>query len=104
MLDRFAKLLGVRPDQAEDALHSERAAKHILTRRSFLGAGAMLTGGVLFSLPGVAEGVSAEPIAAIVSPAIAIRDWAQAMPWAAKPLWDFVDVKGGRLVMMSGRP
>mgnify|MGYP001617055425 CR=1 FL=1 len=49
MLDRFAKLLGIRPDQAEDALHSERAAKHVVSRRSFLGVGAALATGAIFS-------------------------------------------------------
>lgn len=55
MLDRFAKLLGIRPDQAEDALHSERAAKHVVSRRSFFGASAALTAGTVFSFPVEAE-------------------------------------------------
>ena len=45
MLDRFAKLLGIRPDQAEEALRSERAAKHVVSRRSFFGAAAALSAG-----------------------------------------------------------
>lgn len=49
MLDRFAKLLGIRPDQAEDAIHSERAAKLVVSRRSFLGVGAALATGAIFS-------------------------------------------------------
>jgi len=53
MLDKFAKLLGVRRDQAEDALQSERAAKLVVSRRSFLGVGAALATGALFSFPGV---------------------------------------------------
>lgn len=52
MLDRFAKLLGIRHDQAEDALHSERAAKHVVSRRAFFGAGAALATGAIFSFPG----------------------------------------------------
>lgn len=61
MLDRFAKLLGIRPDQAEDALRSERVAKHVVSRRSFFGAAAALAGGTLFSFGGVDV---AEPVVA----------------------------------------
>lgn len=55
MLDKFAKLLGIRTDQAEDALHSERAAKHVVSRRSFFGASAALTAGTVFSFAVEAE-------------------------------------------------
>ena len=53
MLDRFAKLLGIRPDQAEEALRSERAAKHVVSRRSFFGAAGALATGAIFSFGGV---------------------------------------------------
>lgn len=49
MLDALCKLLGIREDQAEDALKSERAARHALSRRSFFGAAGMLTTGTVFS-------------------------------------------------------
>lgn len=56
MLDVLCKLLGIREDQAEDALKSERAARHALSRRSFFGAAGMLTAGTVFSFGGsVAE-------------------------------------------------
>lgn len=53
-LATLAKLLGVRQDLAEDALHSERAARAVLTRRSLLAAaGAMASGTVFgFGSPG----------------------------------------------------
>jgi hypothetical protein len=44
-LFRFAQLLGVQPHQAEDALHSERAARAVLSRRSLFAAGAALAAG-----------------------------------------------------------
>lgn len=54
-LERFAQMLGVGPDMAEDALRSERAARFALTRRSFFGtAGAMVAGSV-FSFPAISE-------------------------------------------------
>ncbi len=44
-LRQFARLLGLSDDLAEDALHSERAARHVVSRRTFFGvAGAMATG------------------------------------------------------------
>lgn len=42
---RFAKLLGVQPHQAEDALHSESAARAVLSRRNLFAAGAALAAG-----------------------------------------------------------
>ena len=62
MLDRFAKLLGIRPDQAEDALRSERAAKHVVSRRSFFGAAAALATGAVFSFGGVEVAEPASPL------------------------------------------
>lgn len=47
-LESFARLLGIKDDQAEDALTSERVARHV-TRRGFLGAAGALVGGTLFS-------------------------------------------------------
>lgn len=47
-LRQLARLFAVRADQAEDALHNERSAKLALSRRSFLGVGAALAGGVTF--------------------------------------------------------
>ena len=48
-LSRFAKLLGLPTHQAEDALHSERAARAVLSRRSFFAAGGALAAGTAFS-------------------------------------------------------
>ena len=52
-LSRFARLLGLPAHQAEDALHSERAARAVLSRRSFFAAsGAMAAGtGFAFGAP-----------------------------------------------------
>lgn len=47
-LSRFARLLGLPAHQAEDALHSERAARHVLSRRSFFGVGATMVAGTAF--------------------------------------------------------
>jgi len=47
-LKAFARLLRIRDDQAEDALYNERAAKLVLSRRSFIGVSAALTTGVAF--------------------------------------------------------
>ena len=63
MLDRFARLLGIRIDQAEDALHSERGAKHVVSRRDFFGAAGALTAGTVFSF------AAPEPLA-IAAPVI----------------------------------
>lgn len=49
MIDALCKLLGIREDQAEDALRSERAARHALSRRSFFGTSALLAAGTAFS-------------------------------------------------------
>lgn len=49
MLDALCKLLGIREDQAEDALRSERAAREALTRRSFFGVAGALAAGTAFS-------------------------------------------------------
>lgn len=51
-LATLAKMLGVPAHQAEDALHSERAARAVLTRRSlFAAAGALAAGSVLVGGP-----------------------------------------------------
>lgn len=49
--DTFARLLGIKPDHAEDALHSERAARAVLTRRNLFAAGGALAAGSVFSFP-----------------------------------------------------
>ncbi len=49
--NEFAKLVGVAPRHAEDALHSERAAKATLSRRGMFGASAALAAGVAFGFP-----------------------------------------------------
>lgn len=49
MIDALCKLLGIREDQAEDALRSERAAREALTRRSFFGVAGALAAGTAFS-------------------------------------------------------
>lgn len=46
---RFAKMLGIREDQAEDALKSERAAKLMLSRRAFFGVSGALAVGTAFA-------------------------------------------------------
>jgi hypothetical protein len=48
-LDRFARLLGLPPEDAEDALHSDRAARAVLTRRSFFAAAGAMAAGTAFS-------------------------------------------------------
>lgn len=51
-LESLAKMLGIRRDLAEDALHSERAAKVVLSRRNlFAAAGAMAAGSLLVDVP-----------------------------------------------------
>ena len=47
----FAKMIGVPEHQAEDALHSERAARATLTRRNLFAGGAALAAGSVFSFP-----------------------------------------------------
>ncbi len=47
-LKAFARLLRIRDDQAEDALYNARAAKLVLSRRSFIGVGAALATGAAF--------------------------------------------------------
>ena len=42
-------MLGIAEHQAEDALHSERAARAVLSRRSFFAAGAALAAGTAFT-------------------------------------------------------
>ncbi len=63
MIDALARLLGIRRDQTEDALKSERAARATLNRRGFLLAGASasaaLATGAIWSLPAVE---AAEPV------------------------------------------
>ncbi len=50
-LSTIARMLGIRTDLAEDALHSESAARAGLSRRNlFLATGAMAAGSV-FSIP-----------------------------------------------------
>lgn len=48
-LQRFAQMLGLAPSAAEDALHSERAARAVLSRRDLLAASGALAGASLFS-------------------------------------------------------
>lgn len=48
-LDSFARMLGLQPRDAEDALHSERAARFVLTRRGFLGASALVGAAALLA-------------------------------------------------------
>ena len=50
-LDALARLLGVRPDLAEDVLHSERAARAVLTRRSLFAAAGAMAPSAAFSFP-----------------------------------------------------
>jgi hypothetical protein len=48
-LRTFAQLLGLKESRAEDALHSERAARAVLSRRNFFAASGALATGVGFS-------------------------------------------------------
>ena len=48
---RLSGMLGIREDQAEDALHSERAANLVLSRRSFFGVSGALIAGTAFAFP-----------------------------------------------------
>lgn len=48
-LERFATMVGLRPDLAEDALHSEGAARAVLSRRNLFAAGAAMAAGSAFS-------------------------------------------------------
>jgi hypothetical protein len=50
-LSALARMLGVHRSLAEDALHSERAAKAVLSRRSLFAAGAAMATGSVFSFP-----------------------------------------------------
>lgn len=47
-LKTLARMLGVGDHQAEDALHSESAARAVLTRRNLFAAGAALAAGSVF--------------------------------------------------------
>ena len=50
-LAQFAKLLGLPAHHAEDALHSERAARAVLSRRSFFAAAGAMASGLVVSVP-----------------------------------------------------
>lgn len=47
----FAKLVGVAPRHAEAALHSERVAQGVLSRRAMFSATAALAAGTVFGFP-----------------------------------------------------
>lgn len=51
ILATFARLIGIPERLAEDALHSERAARHTLSRRGMMGALAAMAAGSVVSLP-----------------------------------------------------
>jgi|SRR6185295_3145756 len=51
IFQRFAKLLGIEERHAEDALHSERVANQVISRRSFIGAAGALAGATMFAFP-----------------------------------------------------
>ena len=55
MLKKFASLLGLEEELAEAALHSEGAARHVLSRRAFFGVQAAMASGIVFadSLPSI---------------------------------------------------
>jgi hypothetical protein len=48
-------MLGVPQHQAEDALHSERAARAVISRRNLFAAGGALAAGAVWSFPGGGE-------------------------------------------------
>lgn len=56
-LSRFASLLSLPVHQAEDALHSERAARHALSRRGFFGVSAAMAAGTAFGFASPAKRV-----------------------------------------------
>lgn len=51
-------MLGIRPHQAEDALHSERAARAVLSRRDLFAAGSAMAVGSVFSFAKPAQALS----------------------------------------------
>ena len=53
-LAKLATMLGIGAHQAEDSMHSERAARAVLTRRNLFAAGAAMASGAVFSF-GAAE-------------------------------------------------
>lgn len=54
-LAALARMLGIKPELAEDALHSERAARAVLTRRNLFAASGALAAGSVFSFGAAAE-------------------------------------------------
>ncbi len=51
MLNTLARMLGLSPTDAEASMHSERAARAVLTRRNLFAAGAAMATGAAFSFP-----------------------------------------------------
>jgi hypothetical protein len=49
LLNTLAKMLGLSAEHAEASMHSERAARAVLTRRNLFAAGAALAAGSAFS-------------------------------------------------------
>lgn len=49
MIQQLAKLLGLSETQAAESMHSERAARHVLSRRSAIGLGAVMVASTAFS-------------------------------------------------------
>jgi hypothetical protein len=49
MIATLAKILGLSPEHAEASIHSERAARAVLSRRNLFAAGAALAAGSAFS-------------------------------------------------------
>lgn len=49
MIKTLAKMLGLSTEHAEASLHSERAARAVLTRRNLFAAGGALAAGSVFS-------------------------------------------------------
>lgn len=49
MIQTLAKMLGLSRDDAEASMHSERAARAVLTRRNLFAAGAAMAAGSAFS-------------------------------------------------------
>jgi hypothetical protein len=55
-LQTLARMLGVPQHQAEDALHSERAARAVISRRNLFAAGAAMVGASAFSFAAPVKG------------------------------------------------
>lgn len=94
-LRSFARMLGVKDEHAEDALHSEHVAHHV-TRRGFLGAAAALAGGSVFSF-GPAGTIDSYEFRLVAYPALVIVNPLTALRFGAMLKERYSDVAIDRL-------